>query len=97
MLTTEEVKHLAKISNLKLTDQEIETYRLQLTEIFEYVKTLNSVDTDNVEPTFHVTSSKNRFQSASNNEKETLTNDLALKNAKKTFNGYIVGKSKLKG
>jgi len=97
MLTKADIKHLAKISDLTLTDKEIEMYRSQLTKILDYVKILNSIDTDGVEPTFHVTKSINVYQSERNYEQETLPIDLVLKNANKTKDGYIIGKSKLKG
>ena len=97
MLTIDEVKHLAKMSNLTLTEEEVEMYRNQLANILDYVKELNALDTENVNPTFHVANSINRFQDTPNYEKETLSNEMALKNAKKTANGYILSKSKLKG
>jgi len=97
MLSTKDIKHLAKISDLKLTDSEVDMYCKQLGEVLDYIKILDSIDTKNVQPTFHVGNSTNRFQSKENYEKETLSNELALKNAKKKDGGYIVGKSMLKG
>ena len=96
MLTVEEVKHLAKMAGLILSDDEVAKYKAQLSKVLEYVKMLDSVDTSSVEPTFQVTNTKNRFQSTKNYEKETLNQEDALKNANKTINGYIVAKSKLK-
>lgn len=49
-ITKEEVKHIAYLSRLALTEQEIELYSKQLKVILEYMDKLNLVDTSNVEP-----------------------------------------------
>lgn len=54
-----QVKHVAKLANLPLTDQEEEKYSKQLSKILEYVDQLNSVDTSNVEPIFNVSGQNN--------------------------------------
>lgn len=53
-ITSEDVKHIARLSRLSLSDKEIETFSWQLSSIIEYVEQLNSLDTDNIEPTSHV-------------------------------------------
>ncbi len=59
MLTVEEVKKIASLARLNLTDEEIELYRGQLSSILDYVGQLKEVDTDGVEPTSQVTGLKN--------------------------------------
>lgn len=54
-LSQEEVEHIAKLARLEITDQEKEKYSGQLSGILEYVEKLQTVDTDNVEPTSQVT------------------------------------------
>lgn len=49
-ITEQEVEHIAYLSRLALTQQEIELYSKQLESILEYMEKLNSVDTSNVEP-----------------------------------------------
>ncbi|MEN3014133.1 MAG: Asp-tRNA(Asn)/Glu-tRNA(Gln) amidotransferase subunit GatC [Endomicrobiia bacterium] len=49
-ITKEEVKHIAYLSRLALTEEELEIYSEQLEIILEYMDKLNSVDTSNVEP-----------------------------------------------
>lgn len=56
-LTSDQVRHIAKLANLHLTEDEIETYRHQLTGILEHVQSLQEVDTSGVEPTGHATDS----------------------------------------
>ena len=54
-LSKQEVEHIAKLARLSLTDEEKEKYGAQLSGILEYMEKLQSVDTENVEPTFQVT------------------------------------------
>jgi aspartyl-tRNA(Asn)/glutamyl-tRNA(Gln) amidotransferase subunit C len=47
-LTITEVKHIADLSRLKLTDEEMEKYCLQLSVILDYVAQLQEVDTGKI-------------------------------------------------
>ena len=53
-LTREEVKHIATLARLELSDEEIARYQSELTRILEYVSQLQEVDTTGVEPTAQV-------------------------------------------
>ena len=55
ILTTEEIRHLAKLANLSLSDDEIKKYSKQLEETIEYVENLNELNTDRVKPTSQTT------------------------------------------
>lgn len=50
-LTTAEVEHIAQLARLKLTAQEIDRYRDQLSAILDYADRLQSLDTANIPPT----------------------------------------------
>ena len=50
-LTAEEVRKIAFLTHLHLTDEEIETYARQLSAILEYAAQLQEVDTANIPPT----------------------------------------------
>ena len=52
-LTEEEVRHVAALARIAMTDDEVELMRSQLSNILEHVSVLNEVDTDGVEPTGH--------------------------------------------
>jgi len=52
-LSREEVKHLALLVHLGLSDEEVERLREQLSNILENFEILQKVDTTNVEPTAH--------------------------------------------
>lgn len=53
-ITADQVRHVAKLSRLQLTDEQIEQFRRQLGAILAYVDTLGELDTSDVEPTAHV-------------------------------------------
>ena len=53
MISAEEVKHVAKLARLELTDDEVEKYSKQLGSILKYVEQMNEVDTTGVEPMPH--------------------------------------------
>lgn len=54
-LTTDEVKHLARLSKIAITDEEVEKFRKELESILQHVEQLQAIDTDGVEPTYQVT------------------------------------------
>lgn len=58
-LSRDDVLKLARLSRLKLTDEEVEKFRSELTEILDYVEMLDKVDVSGLEPTYQVTGLKN--------------------------------------
>jgi aspartyl-tRNA(Asn)/glutamyl-tRNA(Gln) amidotransferase subunit C len=58
-LTRDEVLKLAGLSRLKLTEEEIERFSVELTAILDYVAELDKVDTTGLKPTYQVTGLKN--------------------------------------
>lgn len=79
-LTKKEVKHVADLSNLVLTEEEIAKFTPQLDKIIEFVSTLDEVDTKNVEPTSQTTGLKNILREDKVKSDELLTQDEALSN-----------------
>ena len=49
-----EVKHIAELAKLGLTEAETELFREQLSEILQYAEVLQSLDTDGISPTASV-------------------------------------------
>jgi aspartyl-tRNA(Asn)/glutamyl-tRNA(Gln) amidotransferase subunit C len=49
-LSTDQVKHIAKLARLSLSDLEIEKYSKDLNQILAYVEQLQELDTQGVEP-----------------------------------------------
>lgn len=58
-ISKEEVKRIATLARLELTNSEVETYAGQLSAILGYVGELQSVDTDNIRLTSQVTGLSN--------------------------------------
>ena len=54
-LTLEEVRHVAKLARLRLTDAELEQMQHELSSILNYVDMLQEVDVTDVLPTAQVT------------------------------------------
>ena len=53
MISTDDVKHVAKLARLELTEEEIDKYSKQLGSILQYVEQMNEVDTTEIEPMPH--------------------------------------------
>jgi len=52
-LTTEEVRHIALLARVGMTDDEVELMRGQLSDILAQFEALSQVDTGDLEPTGH--------------------------------------------
>ncbi len=84
-----DVKHLAQLVNLELTDQEVEIYTKQFEQILNYIDQLGEVETDNVLPTYQTLDETNNVW-RKDEVKPGLTQKQALANAKKIYKGYFV-------
>jgi aspartyl-tRNA(Asn)/glutamyl-tRNA(Gln) amidotransferase subunit C len=51
--TQDQVRHVAKLARLHLTDEEVQMYQDQLAGIFGYIEKLQEVDISSVENTKH--------------------------------------------
>ncbi|MCK5510843.1 Asp-tRNA(Asn)/Glu-tRNA(Gln) amidotransferase subunit GatC [Candidatus Parcubacteria bacterium] len=58
----EEIQHIANLARLDLSDQELDTYGKQLSDILGYIEQLQEVDTEGVEPTAQVTGLENSWR-----------------------------------
>ena len=54
VVTPDVVKHVARLARLRLEGKALEQLAAQLDEILQYVQRLQSVKTDQIEPTTHV-------------------------------------------
>jgi aspartyl-tRNA(Asn)/glutamyl-tRNA(Gln) amidotransferase subunit C len=50
-LTPEQVRHIARLARLGLTDEDVEKFSHQLSDILDYFDRLKAVDTEGVPPT----------------------------------------------
>jgi aspartyl-tRNA(Asn)/glutamyl-tRNA(Gln) amidotransferase subunit C len=58
-LTHDDVRHIAKLARLKLSEEEVDVFAGQLTSILGYVDMLREVDTTGVEATAQATGLSN--------------------------------------
>jgi aspartyl-tRNA(Asn)/glutamyl-tRNA(Gln) amidotransferase subunit C len=61
-LSQDDVRHIAQLARLKLTDDEVTRYATDMTKIFGYIDMLTSVDTNNIVPTEQVTGLTNSLR-----------------------------------
>ena len=88
-ITEQEVRYVADLANLKLTDQEIGRLSKDLDEILSHIDTLNEVDTSTVEPMAQVLhDSDETARLREDQERAPLGNEAALANAPLAGSGY---------
>ena len=87
-ITLEEVKHVAALAALPLTDSEIKKFAFQLSEVIDYnMSLLEGVKTEGVEPTAHITGIANILRA--DETEPGLESAEALKNTKATHAGFF--------
>ncbi len=89
-LSINTVKHIAQLASLPLTRGEEELFSKQLTSILDLVSKLQKIDTTNVTPTSQVTGLVNILREDVVESDRTFSQEQALANAKKTYNGFFV-------
>ena len=62
MIDREQVKHVARLARLSLSEEEESRMTEQLSGILEHVEKIAGLDLDGVEPTTHVVELTNRFR-----------------------------------
>lgn len=89
-ITAEEVRHVADLANLALTDAEIERMSHDLDEILTYMDKLNQLDTAGSQPMAQVLyEAEETATLREDHERATLGNDQALRNAPVAGGGYF--------
>jgi aspartyl-tRNA(Asn)/glutamyl-tRNA(Gln) amidotransferase subunit C len=58
-ISRDDVRHLAQLSSLQLSDQEADSLTTDIENILGYVQQLAELNTDGVEPTYQVTDLEN--------------------------------------
>jgi aspartyl-tRNA(Asn)/glutamyl-tRNA(Gln) amidotransferase subunit C len=59
MIDRDQVLHVARLSRLRLTDEEVERMPAELNKILEHVEKMDELDLDGIEPTTHVVKLEN--------------------------------------
>lgn len=88
-LTTDEVRYVADLANLRLSDEEIVRMSHDLGDILTYIEQLNELDTKAVEPMAQVLYEADETATLREDRPHSpLTNDEALANAPLSGAGY---------
>ena len=82
-----EVKKVAKLARLELTETELEEFTSQLSAILDYVAKMNELDTESVEPLAHCLPISNVFRQ--DVVKPSLGTEKALANAPERDNEFF--------
>ena len=83
-----DVRYVANLARIDLSEAEIEQFQSQLRRVLEYVEQLNQVDVSHVEPTAHANAVYNVFRA--DESRPGLVKEAALKNAPRQANGLIM-------
>ena len=83
-----DVRYVAHLARVKLSDEEIALFQGQLDHILAHVKTLSGLNVDGVEPTAHAMPIQNVFRR--DEPRPCLDREKVLKNAPHERNGQFV-------
>ncbi|RUM58578.1 MAG: Asp-tRNA(Asn)/Glu-tRNA(Gln) amidotransferase GatCAB subunit C [Persephonella sp.] len=88
MIDRETVLHVAKLSKLQLTDEEVEMFSKQLGDILNFIEKLNELNTDNVKPFYELINQETPLRD--DKSRKSLPREEALKNAPQQEDGFFV-------
>ncbi|MGL4651469.1 MAG: Asp-tRNA(Asn)/Glu-tRNA(Gln) amidotransferase subunit GatC [Caldilineaceae bacterium] len=86
-LTPDEVRHVAELAKLSLSDDEVALFGRQLSAILDYADQLSQVDTSHVPPTPYVLPLENVLRD--DVARPSLPNEISLANAPAQANGFF--------
>lgn len=83
-----DVRYVADLVRLQLTDEEITELQPQLDHVLEYIAQLNEVNVDGIEPTAHASAVYNVFRA--DIPRDTFTQEQATANAPHSGSGLFI-------
>jgi aspartyl-tRNA(Asn)/glutamyl-tRNA(Gln) amidotransferase subunit C len=86
-ISEEQVRKVAQLGRLELSDSEVSQFSGQLSAIKEYIEKLNELNTDGVEPLAHCLPVHNVLRD--DTPRPSLSNEQALANAPDTEDVYF--------
>lgn len=87
-ISTDDVRHLAQLSSIQLSDDEMVSLKEDITNILGYVEQLGELDTDAVEPTYQVTGLENVWRE-DEVESEAVTREQLLNLAPEAYDHQV--------
>ena len=88
-LTKQQVKQIAALANLELTDDEVATYQTQLSAIIDYFQQLQTIDTQNLPVTAQITGLHNVWRQTDQIGDRTLPPQKAVEQSQHRYKNYI--------
>lgn len=95
LISTNQVKHVAKLAHLTLKLDEEEKFKTQFNKTLKIIEKFDNLDTSKVAETSQVTGLTNVFRQDEIDVERMLSQEEALSNAKSTYNDYFVVKAAL--
>ena len=86
-IDVEQVRKVARLARLELSDEEVEQFAGQLSAVLGYIEKLNELDTEGVEPLAHCLPIHNVFRE--DRPRPSLSADEALANAPQRAHEYF--------
>ena len=87
LVSEKEVRYVAHLARLQLSDEEVKTLRNDMSQILDYMNLLNEMDTSEVKPLEHIIDFENYLRE--DVTKEPLPHEDALRNAPDTDTDYF--------
>jgi len=79
MIDSEQVRYVARLARLRLTDEEVDRMTGELGSILDHIEKISALDLEGVEPTSHVVELENVLRP--DEPHESLPRDVALAEA----------------
>ncbi len=87
MISKEEIYQIAEFCKIKFSEDEVEDFSKEFSEILESLEIIKEVDLENVEPTYFVNTNRNPLRE--DVVGESLSSEEVLKNAPDEKYGYF--------
>ncbi|HYP49085.1 MAG TPA: Asp-tRNA(Asn)/Glu-tRNA(Gln) amidotransferase subunit GatC [Thermoleophilaceae bacterium] len=85
MIDRDQVLHVAKLSRLRLSEDELERMAAELPKILEHIERMSELDLDGVQPTTHVVELQNVLRA--DEPRPSLSRERALESAPEVVGG----------
>lgn len=95
MLTYEEVKHVAQLARIHLTEEEITAFQTDLSKVLVFFKELETLNTDTEKVIGHITGRENEARPDHVSDASAETQDIIQKNFPESEEGYLKVRSVL--
>lgn len=83
----EQIQHIADLANLTITDEELEKYTLDMSNMVDFATQLNELDTENIDVTTSILGEFNIFRK--DELKQSFDTHELLKNAPESQDGMF--------